>query len=190
MQCGMPGLVAILPICHSCFLSLSLNHCLPPFVPVHPSMKLSSSLQHSKTYFLGVTLLERPGMLFWPLWGVNTSAVQSISSRVLLSSFCLSEMSSKPVYLLSAFPYPALAVYSHGHLFQEEKEFVFGLWPIPAPTSLSKHLRLHIIVPQALFHLLQMSSTMEHKQPNNWATAPCLNVTQHSDKEKHHVPTQ
>lgn len=85
MQCGMPGLVAILPICHSC--SFSFPQSLPPSLCPCPSISEAVSLSPTLQNLLPGSNSERPGMLLWPLWGVNTSAAESTSSRGLLSSF-------------------------------------------------------------------------------------------------------
>lgn len=109
-------------------LSLSLNHCLPPFVPVHPSVKLSPSLQHSKTYFLGVTRRDL-GCSF----GRSEESIHQQLTRSLLEAcflnFCLSEISSKPVYL----PIPSSGCLLTWSLVSRRANVCF--WPLANTSS-------------------------------------------------------
>ncbi len=71
---------------------------IPASLPVHPSVKLSPSLPHSKTYFLGVTR-RNLGCSF----GRSEESIHQQLSWPLLEAcflpFCLSFISPKPVYL-------------------------------------------------------------------------------------------
>lgn len=163
MQCGMPGLVAILPICHSRSYSLSLNHSLPPSLCPCPSiteaLPLSPTLQNL-------------------LPGSNWDAPFSCSDESYISRRL--DLFFVSVFQRSLPSSPVLAVYgelSHQFLFPplaSTSSYVNPQTPVTAHRC-----------PQGPLSLLQMSSTMEHecfKQPHNWAAAPCPIAAQDSKK--------
>lgn len=157
----------------SLMLSFSFPQSLPPSFCTCPSINEAIFLSPTLQNLLPVSNSERPGMLLRSLWGVNTSAAESTSSKGLLSSF----LSFRDLFQTCLHSHTLFWLFTHMvTCFKKSQCLFFALWPIPAPTSLNKHLRLHITVHRALFSLLQMSSIMEYKcfkQLNNWGTAPC-----------------
>lgn len=124
MQCGMPGLFAILPICHSC--SFSFPQSLPPSLCPCPS--IIEAVSFSKTYFLVVTRIDL-GCSF----GRSEESIHQQLTRPLLEAcflhFYLSEISSKPVYL----PIPSSGCLLTWSLVSRRANVCF--WPLANTSS-------------------------------------------------------